>query len=172
MGTIVEIAPDTFLPGRLTLRHDVSTKSAKWGSEVRSRLAAPGKPSIIGACGYRTAERTELELRSRKSPIEAPWTTLAASVVIWFPRCKTSVDRDRAGRRPLKALFAGPCWCRISGNPSAAAVICSAADLPSRDVAQPGSALAWGARGREFKSRRPDHFKISGLRGFLFRPKF
>jgi hypothetical protein len=30
-----------------------------------------------------------------------------------------------------------------------------------RDVAQPGSALAWGARGREFKSRRPDqsHFK-------------
>lgn len=25
-----------------------------------------------------------------------------------------------------------------------------------RDVAQSGSALAWGARGREFKSRRPD----------------
>jgi hypothetical protein len=29
-----------------------------------------------------------------------------------------------------------------------------------RDVAQPGSALAWGARGREFKSRRPDQFLI------------
>ena len=28
-----------------------------------------------------------------------------------------------------------------------------------RDVAQPGSALAWGARGPEFKSRRPDHSK-------------
>jgi DNA-binding transcriptional MerR regulator len=28
---------------------------------------------------------------------------------------------------------------------------------PSRGVAQPGSALAWGARGREFESRRPDH---------------
>ncbi len=27
-----------------------------------------------------------------------------------------------------------------------------------RDVAQPGSALAWGARGREFESRRPDSF--------------
>ncbi len=26
-----------------------------------------------------------------------------------------------------------------------------------RGVAQPGSALAWGARGPEFKSRRPDH---------------
>ena len=27
---------------------------------------------------------------------------------------------------------------------------------PLRGVAQPGSALAWGARGREFESRRPD----------------
>ena len=26
-----------------------------------------------------------------------------------------------------------------------------------RDVAQPGRALAWGARGRQFKSARPDH---------------
>jgi hypothetical protein len=26
-----------------------------------------------------------------------------------------------------------------------------------RGVAQPGSALAWGARGRGFESRRPDH---------------
>jgi hypothetical protein len=33
-----------------------------------------------------------------------------------------------------------------------------------RDVAQPGSALAWGARGREFKSRRPDHLLIPGIR--------
>lgn len=28
---------------------------------------------------------------------------------------------------------------------------------PGRGVAQPGSALAWGARGHEFNSRRPDH---------------
>lgn len=27
-----------------------------------------------------------------------------------------------------------------------------------RGVAQPGSVLAWGARGRRFKSCRPDHF--------------
>ncbi len=27
-----------------------------------------------------------------------------------------------------------------------------------RGVAQPGSALAWGARGRWFKSSRPDQF--------------
>ena len=28
-----------------------------------------------------------------------------------------------------------------------------------RDVAQPGRALAWGARGRQFKSARPDHLE-------------
>jgi hypothetical protein len=31
-----------------------------------------------------------------------------------------------------------------------------AAFLSRRDVAQPGRALAWGARGRQFKSARPD----------------
>ena len=30
-----------------------------------------------------------------------------------------------------------------------------------RGVAQPGSAFAWGAKGREFKSLRPDHFRSS-----------
>ena len=30
---------------------------------------------------------------------------------------------------------------------------------PYRGVAQPGSALAWGASGRWFKSSRPDHLK-------------
>ena len=29
----------------------------------------------------------------------------------------------------------------------------------SRDVAQPGSVLAWGARGRWFESSHPDFFK-------------
>jgi len=28
-----------------------------------------------------------------------------------------------------------------------------------RGVAQPGSVLAWGARGREFESHRSDHLK-------------
>ena len=31
-------------------------------------------------------------------------------------------------------------------------------NVRSRGVAQPGSALAWGARGREFESHRSDHF--------------
>ena len=32
-----------------------------------------------------------------------------------------------------------------------------------RAVAQLGSALEWGSRGREFESRRPDHFIVSSL---------
>ena len=31
-------------------------------------------------------------------------------------------------------------------------------NMSSRDVAQLGSALPWGGRGREFKSHRSDHF--------------
>src|SRR5690606_592257 len=34
-------------------------------------------------------------------------------------------------------------------------------DSSSRDVAQPGSAPAWGAGGRGFKSRHPDHFRYT-----------
>src|SRR5512138_3653677 len=34
-----------------------------------------------------------------------------------------------------------------------------------RGVAQPGSALAWGASGRWFKSSRPDHLKAAGSLG-------
>ena len=44
---------------------------------------------------------------------------------------------------------------------------------PRRDVAQPGSAPAWGAGGRRFKSGHPDHFSFrrvgpgSAFRGFV-----
>src|SRR5712672_2276059 len=40
---------------------------------------------------------------------------------------------------------------------------------PYRGVAQPGSALAWGASGRWFKSSRPDHLKGPFSRGKLRR---
>lgn len=36
-----------------------------------------------------------------------------------------------------------------------------------RDVAQPGSALVWGASGRGFKSRHPDHKKDRPLRAIF-----
>ena len=37
-----------------------------------------------------------------------------------------------------------------------------------RDVAQPGSAPAWGAGGRRFKSCRPDHFLWAFSEAWLF----
>ena len=64
------------------------------------------------------------------------------------------------------------------------------ATFPRRDVAQPGRALAWGARGRQFKSARPDHSfslplsrpqfgstwgpRVGGMRTLVthFRPRF
>ena len=48
--------------------------------------------------------------------------------------------------------------------------------LSCRDVAQPGRALAWGARGRQFESARPDHldflsqFSFRGNAAFNCRP--
>ena len=36
-------------------------------------------------------------------------------------------------------------------------------DSSHRDVAQPGSAFAWGASGRWFESSHPDHENIRGL---------
>ena len=49
-----------------------------------------------------------------------------------------------------------PAWKQTDGRITELAPLPFSAADSSRDVAQPGSALAWGARGREFKSRRPD----------------
>ena len=40
--------------------------------------------------------------------------------------------------------------------------------IPGRGVAQPGSAFAWGAKGHEFKSRRPDHFLFRSISAQIF----
>jgi hypothetical protein len=62
-------------------------------------------------------------------------------------------------RRVLEKCFEGcklagvTSWCRIQRSTPFAVNLDS---VFHRDVAQHGSALAWGARGREFKSRRPD----------------
>src|SRR5262245_41901981 len=55
-------------------------------------------------------------------------------------------------------------------TPSAAIVL---ADSFRRDVAQPGRALAWGARGRQFKSARPDQqYLCPSFRDLLGTPIF
>jgi hypothetical protein len=62
--------------------------------------------------------------------------------------------RDRAGTRQARTFV-----------PHSAA---------RRGVAQPGSALAWGASGRWFKSSRPDHATAEnrGPKGIPFGPRF
>jgi hypothetical protein len=73
-------------------------------------------------------------------------------------RSTANFDECRSGT-VWTALFAvATDWCRIQRLLKKVNLF--AVNLDSgfhRDVAQPGSALAWGARGREFKSRRPDH---------------
>ena len=52
---------------------------------------------------------------------------------------------------------------RLTGNLSKCLIIQIGREnrIIRRGVAQPGSALAWGARGRWFKSSRPDQFSGS-----------
>lgn len=47
-------------------------------------------------------------------------------------------------------------------------VKCGMSDFFRRDVAQPGSAFAWGARGRWFESSRPDEETYRKVGLFLF----
>jgi hypothetical protein len=66
------------------------------------------------------------------------------------------VGRLRYDRAPAQALEPDR---RAGGCPFCAKVVWPAADQAGRqcrDVAQFGSALDWGSRGRGFKSRRPD----------------
>ena len=45
-----------------------------------------------------------------------------------------------------------------TGNPLLVKLLCAYVQNFGRDVAQLGSALVWGTRGRWFESSRPDHF--------------
>ena len=85
-------------------------------------------------------------------------------------RCRRAVQPSTARLRRNKACSPRPtrsapncsrsarCWSAdnflhaVLGEPHSAGYN----SRLSRGVAQPGSALAWGARGREFESRRPD----------------
>ena len=65
-------------------------------------------------------------------------------------KCLSTARRDQAGgrRQPTLSLVYTEQDPK-AGSPGPARLC--------RDVAQPGRALAWGARGRQFKSARPDH---------------
>ena len=98
----------------------------------------------------------------RRSPIRSAtlrkqWRAVDKSPRSTAPRLPLSMNRSRrADTRHDQRSDAGRSCCRSA--------VCSAREPEGavynprlrRGVAQPGSALAWGARGREFESRRPD----------------
>ena len=59
----------------------------------------------------------------------------------------------RAEIRPTREMLWGKCFSCLK-NPLSHRIL---ALLCRRAVAQLGSALEWGSRGRGFESRRPDH---------------
>ena len=75
---------------------------------------------------------------------------MRASVPVFPPR----------RQRPVAPSPSPSIWCRLVKTPKSRFALSEPAPL-CRDVAQPGRALAWGARGREFKSPRPDHSLLS-----------
>src|SRR5580700_11965456 len=76
-------------------------------------------------------------------------------------RRDNSMARSTTGagdNRPYLAMrhsdrFAGA----LRASPGADMIARLARECPGRSVAQPGSASAWGAEGREFESHRSDH---------------
>src|ERR1700678_982610 len=65
------------------------------------------------------------------------------------------VSKSKAPGKSARPTRAAPCSVKFLSQPYP--LIFDGGFLPCRDVAQPGRALAWGARGRQFKSARPDH---------------
>ena len=64
--------------------------------------------------------------------------------------------------RQLRVRLNRHYWCKL-GVTSKPLPVRSGRTFLSRDVAQPGRALAWGARGRQFKSARPDQFNWNAV---------
>ena len=82
------------------------------------------------------------------------------------PTSPEHLPAKRRARQPVRHL--GIHWgvdvLSIMLEPALPGVLFSPA---CRGVAQPGSALAWGARGREFESRRPDQLNNRPVPVFL-----
>jgi hypothetical protein len=64
--------------------------------------------------------------------------------------CSQASQADETRLRSVKFPSQPHRWFNLAGL-----LVLSVGSI-RRDVAQPGRALAWGARGRQFKSARPD----------------
>ncbi len=99
----------------------------------------------------------ELYFLSRRAaliPIAAPfrgWIVQQTSPATFLSGV-LGLERDRSSAQSANVIIRTELSAVITPFSCAADFLCR------RDVAQPGRALAWGARGRQFKSARPDHF--------------
>ncbi len=112
-----------------------------------------------------------LELENGSAhPRPPPSTRVTTSMTDTPSTAPTASGAGRMNRSSPPAIRTR-CRPRRSARSSSRFAACSALRLEvgpynpgQRGVAQPGSALAWGARGREFESRRPDQGR-RGLAG-------
>ena len=87
----------------------------------------------------------------------------------WLPR-HSSRGKDSGGRAGCQPGRGGE--NRVDGTPIVV-IHPSGLIASGRGVAQTGSAFAWGAKGHEFKSRRPDHLRFDGISAHIFHgPKY
>ena len=148
------------MPYTLIILLSVGTLGSDWfRKRIVSILAAP--------LTVQTAQPVQLQVISGKSCRKSG--KLSATHHHRCPTQPTSPEHlpaKRRARQPVRHL--GIHWgvdvLSIMLEPALPGVLFSPA---CRGVAQPGSALAWGARGREFESRRPDQLNNRPVPVFL-----
>ncbi len=97
----------------------------------------------VGCSDFRYARRTG-------SSSEPRWRSVAKSE----PTVRGAEESREVAEKGLASALSVRCLCALS---------------KVRAVAQTGSALAWGARGREFKSHRPDHLETMTVTVYVLR---
>ncbi len=143
----------------LLLVDGLTLAGARRRLEEEAAPVAVDAPSIDELIGQNARERlTEVKrgLRSILELLRAPWRPPGAAAVCTAAGCR---EPDYRGRpRKIGGAWQGVGAQHEFGAPKAFSIRSS----QRRDVAQPGSALDWGSRGRGFESRHPDQFSSGG----------
>ncbi len=108
----------------------------------RGRDRPPRRARAITSADRRGAVRAAARRGARAAPRRSPSRSPAGRVSLPGSRPRTPRSRRAACEASSQRIYRAPAWVTST--------------LRARDVAQPGSAPALGAGGREFESRRPD----------------
>ncbi len=169
-GFFVELT-DLFIEGLVPL--DSLTDDRYTYHENTREIIGAAQPQDLqlgaedtGSRGPHRSCRKEDPVRRRRRETVA--TRKAKTLVGWprarphpRPGAKIRVHVSEKQRRPHETA---PTGVKFLSQPHPLRLERSSGSPARRDVAQPGRALAWGARGRQFKSARPDQFTALDLR--------